>query len=90
MDVVEIQRNESLRQVIIETLLKNSKYVNKTVDQIISDADEYYRYVKGCNTMKFNTWTWLSSWVNKYEESQKDGKARDFLNWVNQQPMTAN
>jgi hypothetical protein len=35
----------------------------------------------------FDTWAWMQSWVDGYEKQVGDGKARDFIEWVHQQPM---
>lgn len=35
----------------------------------------------------FDSWAWMKSWVNAYESNIGDGKANDFLNWVQDQPM---
>jgi hypothetical protein len=35
----------------------------------------------------FDTWAWMQSWVDAYESQVGNGKAKDFIDWVHQQPM---
>lgn len=35
----------------------------------------------------FDSWAWMESWVNAYEQQVGDGKAKEFYQWVGQQPM---
>lgn len=37
----------------------------------------------------FDSLTWMESWVDAYERENGDGKAREFLEWVQCQPMAA-
>lgn len=36
----------------------------------------------------FDSWAWMKSWVDAYEQQVGDGKATEFMEWVHQQPMT--
>ena len=51
------------------------------IEKLIKDLDE--------ESINKSVFDWLKRWVDAYEENNKDGKAKDFLNWVFQQPMQA-
>jgi DnaJ-class molecular chaperone len=36
-----------------------------------------------------NPFDWMQSWVDAYERNVGDGKAKAFIEWVNNQPMAA-
>jgi hypothetical protein len=38
---------------------------------------------------KFNCWEWMEGWVNAYEDQVGNGKAKEFYDWINVQPMTS-
>lgn len=37
---------------------------------------------------RFDPFEWLQSWVDAYEKANKDGKAKDFYEWIGSQPMS--
>lgn len=37
---------------------------------------------------EFDIWKWFHRWVDAYEKEKKDGKADDFSNWMDLQPMS--
>jgi hypothetical protein len=36
----------------------------------------------------FDVFGWLNGWVECYEEKVGDGKAKEFMDWLYNQPMT--
>lgn len=53
---------------------------------LIYKIRKFHPWYKGT---PFDSWAWMKSWVDAYEKQVGDGKAKEFLDWVQEQPMQA-
>lgn len=81
-----------LREVQLVTVIRTLNYVGTGTDGDPVKTVWQYWTEEGIQITteptRFDCFVWLEAWKDFYEEQIGDGKAREFYDWINKQPMT--